>query len=1242
MQGRKGPSKAATVYLLNFSVGFNRVFLAVIRALQTLILPQCSAYQWRTYFIWAAQVFSCDLMLVTLCKFLQVYYRVENFLLLLSIGSVVPFLQAIRNLWTFVPCPPIVAVISNSALIFALIVLVMLGLGTYGSDFWLIYTYTMMIWPWLILASMVSRLYIERNLKRNPFSPVRELPVLGIISAFALILMLQAAKKMTVMDCMVMTFLDPAFAAIVASLALGSQRQSLHFRNAKVYMTLIVMALVYVVGEVGSGAQQVSLPSENHLWFGAGRFIIAARSAFVKWQYASAGYSEPPPKLPESSRMFYDELALKHRFDKFPSPVLLTLDCIWDSGLRDAELHGMGPLGTQDLYLLTELTYLLPMASIMAWINELDTLKHGISPVDVEEEEGGDADADGTDSTQNVVRDVREMTTGFDTVIITGVALMFIFARALVPWATARALFDRASSVHSWKYQPVVSAAPFLFLDVAYLNVEASKFQILVCIAIGGVVAHYRSNLWSAFHRKYLLLCTQELYYHQPSVLRKLQRETMIEFLKCTSTEDYGLMLLETAIRHGNNIRELARDTSIKVWDPSPAATAAWKLAFSLVTKSLRRQKAVNRQKRQDKADLLMFVEKLVVDIAYNAVDFAEGHGIRLAVAGSFAIVLAKRRAIRRLRALAERRRHLREKRHAGQLSNVPMQIATTGGTIRSVKDMSATMSSQGATIRALQDDGNGFQPGRSHMKSLPAPPEPRTSVGSHPIHAQHLSLTSGSRLGGVAGSDHGVNVTSTSLPHAPARSTAEEWMAIRGGDGMARGVWSSPTSPMDTGMPNLSGIPSLVLAFGDGKRGQLGYNFADSASRRGENLVRIVEELRGYNPVQVEAAGAASLVVGARGEVWGFGSNRVMELGLRKEVVQVNSPQRVKTLRDHSIVQASSTSAACGQAHTLVLTAAGEVYTFGTSSTGSLGQGPDVTQTAPLLLRMTSQVRIKYVAAGARHTILLADNGMLYAVGENDQGQLGVANPGPPKLHAPEPIGGDLLEKRVCTVAVGDDHSLAATEDHELYAWGANASGQLGINRVDNQPLPQPVHKLRQTTIRSLAGGTRHSLVVTTEETDAPGSTGISTQVWAFGSNVRGQLGLGASSNTDGQQRTNPVLVRALSMQREMEVVQVVAAADHSLALTNIGEVYGFGDNSYGQLGYPPEGRGSAQLQAAATSMGHATGQAQRRAAEVDMPRLFATGISRLWTPIRLINLSLYRVRALSTADTHSLALAQ
>ena len=54
-------------------------------------------------------------------------------------------------------------------------------------------------------------------------------------------------------------------------------------------------------------------------------------------------------------------------------------------GLQDTEFHGVGPLGTKDLYMLTDFCYMLPVSSMMAWVCEhmsADTLKLGLMPPD--------------------------------------------------------------------------------------------------------------------------------------------------------------------------------------------------------------------------------------------------------------------------------------------------------------------------------------------------------------------------------------------------------------------------------------------------------------------------------------------------------------------------------------------------------------------------------------------------------------------------------------------------------------------------------------------------------------------------------------------------------------------------------------------------------------------------------------------------------------------------------------------
>jgi alpha-tubulin suppressor-like RCC1 family protein len=215
-----------------------------------------------------------------------------------------------------------------------------------------------------------------------------------------------------------------------------------------------------------------------------------------------------------------------------------------------------------------------------------------------------------------------------------------------------------------------------------------------------------------------------------------------------------------------------------------------------------------------------------------------------------------------------------------------------------------------------------------------------------------------------------------------------------------------SPTSTLARGDSNPRGIYSLsrmgavgappagavVLAFGDARRGQLGLEPAAGVKQSAQSTIIVVEELRGSDPVQVEACGVASFVVGARGQVWAFGSNRSMELGMRKEVTQVNSAQRVKSIRNCSTVQIAGSCSVSGQAHTMLLNDKGEVYTFGISSVGALGQGPTVTHTAPLVMRMSRQTRIKLVAAGAHHSLLITDGGGLYSIGDNTHGQLASA----------------------------------------------------------------------------------------------------------------------------------------------------------------------------------------------------------------------------------------------------------
>ncbi|CAE7329891.1 unnamed protein product [Symbiodinium sp. CCMP2592] len=352
---------------LNLGVRVNKAFLLLTKCLQILLLPQLSSYQYRVYFVYVLQVLGSEVFQLLIAKCLQSYYYVNNLLLLLSLGSFLPFLRVVYKLWIYIPCPPMASLISNVALVLTLVMLLILGSGTSteansSANVFQVYIYAMMIWPWLVLTSVVSRLFIERQAGRNPFSPVKDLPILGFCGGLSGVMSFVALKNLTICDCLVLSIVDNMIAAAVASMLMGKYRRRRHFRAIKVYAFMCGMILLYFLGDTGLSNMSRNFPlNEAHVLFVVSRFFLVTRSIYVKWKYATFHHTKEPSMPPENLLLFYaNARPTLHRFRNFPSPMLLVLDCVFDSGLRDTELHGMGPLGTEDLYNLTEFTYLLP------------------------------------------------------------------------------------------------------------------------------------------------------------------------------------------------------------------------------------------------------------------------------------------------------------------------------------------------------------------------------------------------------------------------------------------------------------------------------------------------------------------------------------------------------------------------------------------------------------------------------------------------------------------------------------------------------------------------------------------------------------------------------------------------------------------------------------------------------------------------------------------------------------------
>ncbi|MGB0258073.1 MAG: CARDB domain-containing protein, partial [Coraliomargarita sp.] len=135
--------------------------------------------------------------------------------------------------------------------------------------------------------------------------------------------------------------------------------------------------------------------------------------------------------------------------------------------------------------------------------------------------------------------------------------------------------------------------------------------------------------------------------------------------------------------------------------------------------------------------------------------------------------------------------------------------------------------------------------------------------------------------------------------------------------------------------------------------------------------------------------------------------------------------------------------------------------------------------------------------------------------------------------------------------VETGDDFTIVLDAGGNLYSFGSNESGQLG---VEGAPSPSPNPLLIEPS-----GGWEQVAVSRGPE---PHVLAIRNgALWAWGSNDRGQLGDGTQENSDV-----PVQISL-----ETNWVEVAVGEDFSMARNELGLVYLWGDNTYGQLGFGP-----------------------------------------------------------------------
>ncbi|XP_037623787.1 probable E3 ubiquitin-protein ligase HERC3 [Sebastes umbrosus] len=211
-----------------------------------------------------------------------------------------------------------------------------------------------------------------------------------------------------------------------------------------------------------------------------------------------------------------------------------------------------------------------------------------------------------------------------------------------------------------------------------------------------------------------------------------------------------------------------------------------------------------------------------------------------------------------------------------------------------------------------------------------------------------------------------------------------------------------------------------------------------------------------------------------------------------------------------------------------------------------------------PRPLAALCNIPVSQVACGSQHSVALTKDGQVYTWGQDSRGQLGLGKR-KPGANSPQHLR-SLSAIPLVQIAAGGEQSFALSVSGGVFGWGRNHCGQLGLGDTTDRHTPTPLHYLNMKKTIHISCGKDHTAILTKDGA-----------VFTFGSGQYGQLGHNSFSDD-----LRPRLVAELW---GAKVTKIACGRHHTLVLTDSKRVYSFGCGEQGQLGHGEESHPSVPL---------------------------------------------------------------